>query len=127
MEYDFDAVVDRRNTASVKWDKIQDIFGSRDVLPMRVADMDLPVARPITEALRKRTEYEVYGYTLTSASVIESVVARMREKFNWRIESEWVVFTPGVVPALCAAIRAFVHPGDEVIIQGPVYYPFWSA
>jgi len=127
MKYDFDKVIDRRNTDSVKWGTVEALFGDKDVLPMWVADMDFPIAQPITEALRKRTEHEVYGYAKPQPSVIESVVDRLRKKYNWKIEPEWVVFTPGVVPALHAAIRAFSQPGDEVIIQSPVYYPFWSA
>ncbi len=127
MKYDFDRVIDRRNTDSAKWGKVETLFGDKDVLPMWVADMDLPIARPITEALRKRTEHQIYGYALPQPSTIEAVVNRVQKKYQWKIKPEWVVFTPGVVPALHAAIRAFSHPGDEVIIQGPVYYPFWSS
>ena len=127
MKYDFDQLIDRRNTSCAKWDGIEAVFGSKDVLPMWVADMDFPIAKPIAEALRKRTEHEIYGYTQTSPSVIEAVVNRMKQKYNWKVEPEWVVFTPGVVPALHAAVKAFTHPGDEVIIQGPVYRPFWST
>ena len=90
---------------------------------MWVADMDFPVARLIVEALKKRIEHEFYGYTLPGANVIDAVVDRMRRKFNWEIKPEWVVFTPGVVPALNVAVRAFTHHGDEVILQEPVYFP----
>ncbi|MDP6646940.1 MAG: MalY/PatB family protein [Dehalococcoidales bacterium] len=127
MKYDFDQLIDRRDTSCAKWDDVEAVFGSEDILPMWVADMDFPIAKPITEALRKRTEHEVYGYTQISPSVIEAVINRMKRKYNWRIEPEWVVFTTGVVPVLHTAVRAFAHPGDEVIIQGPVYHPFWSA
>lgn len=127
MEYDFDKVVDRRNTDSAKWATVEKMFGEKDVIPMWVADMDFPVAEPITEALRRRTEHAFYGYSLTQPSVVEAVVDRVKKKYNWKIEPEWVVFTPGVIPAIDAAIRAFSQPGDEVIIQGPVYYPFWST
>ena len=127
MNYDFDTVIDRRNTDSIKWAAVEKIFGDKDVLAMWVADMDLPVARPITEALRKRTEHEIYGYMLPQRSTIEAVVNRVQKKYHWKIDPDWVVFTPGVVPALHAAVRAFSQPGDEVIIQGPVYYPFWST
>lgn len=127
MKYDFDRVCDRKNTDCVKWDFVQSVFGQEDILPMWVADMDFPVAQPIVEALRKRVEHDFYGYTRPGPSVIEAVVDRMQRKFNWRIEPEWIVFTPGVVPALNVAVRAFTHPGDEVILQGPVYYPFYTA
>jgi len=89
--------------------------------------MDFPIAKPVTEELRKRTEHEIYGYTRPGPSVIEAVVDRMQRKYNWKIKPEWIVFTPGVVSALNVAVKAFTHPGDEVIIQGPVYYPIWSA
>ena len=127
MKYDFDRVCDRRNTNCVKWDAVSSVFGRDDVLPMWVADMDFPVAQPIVEALNKRVEHDFYGYTQPGSSVIEAVVDRMQRKFNWKIQPEWVVFTPGVVPALHTAVRAFTHPGDEVILQEPVYYPFFPA
>ena len=127
MKYDFDRIIERRNTGSAKWDCVEAVFGTADILPMWVADMDFPVAMPITAALQKRTEHDIYGYNQASSSVIEAVVNRMRQKYNWKVEPEWIVFTPGVVPALYAAVRAFSHPGDEVILQGPVYHPFWSA
>ena len=127
MKYDFDCVIDRRNTDCAKWDAVEPVFGSEDIIPMWVADMDFPIAKPITEALRKRIEHEIYGYTRPGLPLIEAVVNRMQQKYNWGIEPEWIVFTPGVIPALHVAVRAFTHPGDEVVIQEPVYYPFWSA
>ena len=127
MKYDFDRVYDRTNTNCAKWDAVLPIFGREDVIPMWVADMDFPVARPIIEAIKKRAAHDFYGYTMPGAKVIEAVVDRMERKFNWKIKPEWIVFTPGVVPALHVAVRAFTHPGDEVILQEPVYFPFFSA
>lgn len=127
MKYDFDRVYDRKNTDCVKWDLAESIFGSENVLPMWVADMDFPAAQPIIDALKKRAAHEFYGYTRAGAGVIEAVVSRMNNKFNWKIKPEWVVFTSGVVPALHTAIRALTRPGDEVILQEPVYYPFFPA
>lgn len=127
MEYDFDRVVNRMNTDSAKWDAVESVFGSSEVLPMWVADMDFPVARPITEALKNRVDHEVYGYTRPGPSLVDAIIDRVKQKYGWVIQPEWIVFTPGVVPALHVAIRALTRPGDEVIIQGPVYYPFWSA
>jgi cystathionine beta-lyase len=117
VKYDFDEVCDRKNTDCVKWDYVQSIFGHEDVIPMWVADMDFSVAQPIVEALKKRAGHPFYGYTQPGPSVIESVVDRMQRKFQWKIKPEWVVFTPGVVPALNVAIRALTHPGDEIILQ----------
>jgi cysteine-S-conjugate beta-lyase len=127
MKYDFDRVCDRKNTNCVKWDAAPTIFGRDDVIPMWVADMDFPVARPISEALKKRVEHDFFGYTQPGPGVIGAVVERMIRKFNWKIQPEWVVFTPGVIPAINVAVRALTHPGDEIILQQPVYHPFFPA
>ena len=127
MKYNFDRLVDRSKTDSSKWGAAESIFGGKDVLPMWVADMDFPIAQPITEALRKRTEHEIYGYTQPYPSVIEAVTSRMKRKFGWEVKPEWIVFTPGVVPALNATVKAFTHPGESVLIQEPVYHPFSAA
>ena len=127
MKYDFDRVHDRKNTDSAKWDAVKAIFGSEDVIPMWVADMDFPAAKPIVEALKKRAGHEFYGYTQAGPNVIEAITDRLLRKFNWKVEPEWVVFTPGVIPALSVAVKALTHPGDEIILQEPVYFPFFSV
>ncbi len=127
MKYDFDTLCDRTNTNCSKWDFLGSIFGNPDVIPMWVADMDFPVAKPIVDALKRRAEHEFYGYTQAGNSQCEAVVERLKRKFDWKIDPEWVVFTPGVIPALSAAVKAFTHPGDEVVLQQPVYYPFFSV
>lgn len=128
MKYDFDHVINRKKTDCAKWDAVETLFGDKDVIPMWVADMDIPVAKPITEALRKRTGHEIYGYSLPHpVTVVNAVRDRMRNKYGWEVRPEWIVFTPGIVPALYTAVRAYTHPGDDVILQGPVYYPFWNA
>jgi cystathionine beta-lyase len=127
MTYDFDRFHSRENTNSAKWDSVEKLFGSKDVIPMWVADMDFPAARPIVEALEKRAAHEFYGYTEPGEKLIEAVVERLRRKFDWKIQPEWIVFTPGVIPALSVAVRALTHPGDEVILQEPVYYPFFPV
>jgi cysteine-S-conjugate beta-lyase len=127
MKYDFDLACDRRNTSCSKWDSTRSIFGRDDVIPMWVADMDFPAPEPVVEALKKRAEHPFYGYTQAGPSLLQAVVDRMDRKFGWKVSPEWVVFTPGVVSALNVAIRAFSHPGDEIILQEPVYYPFFSA
>ncbi len=127
MKYDFDRIHDRHNTEGIKWDAVEDIFGSADVIPMWVADMDFPAARPIVEALKRRADHEFYGYTRAGADLTGAVVERMERKFGWKIDPEWVVFTPGVIPALNVAVRALTRPGDEVILQEPVYYPFFPV
>jgi cystathionine beta-lyase len=127
MKYDFDRVVNRKGTASMKWDTVSSLFGEEDLLPMWVADMDFPSAKPITDAIIERAGHQVFGYTLPEKSVTGAIVDRIQQKYGWSINPEWIVFTPGVIPSIHAAIRAFTHPGDDIIIQGPVYYPFWSA
>jgi len=127
MKYDFDKIHDRKNTGSSKWDLLKPLFGSADVLPLWVADMDFPVAQPILKALQNRTQHPFFGYSYARESTIQSVVDRMQRKYNWKIEPEWVVFTPGVISALNVAVRTITHPGDAIILQEPVYYPFFST
>jgi cysteine-S-conjugate beta-lyase len=127
MKYDFDQIWNRKNTDSAKWGSLERMFGSDDVIPMWVADMDFPVAQPILDALKNRVEHPFYGYTFPDAGVTEAVVERMRMKFNWEIDPEWIVYTPGVIPALNVAIRAITHPSDGIILQEPAYFPFFSA
>jgi cysteine-S-conjugate beta-lyase len=127
MKYDFDAVCSRKGTDCSKWDAVKAIFGSEDVIPMWVADMDFPAAKPIVAALKKRAGHEFYGYTQPGPKLTEAIIDRLQRKFNWKIEPEWIVLTPGVIPAINAAVKALTHPGDEIILQEPVYYPFFGA
>jgi cysteine-S-conjugate beta-lyase len=127
MKYDFDRVHSRLNTNCAKWDAVKFLFGSEDVIPMWVADMDFPTAQPIVEALEKRAAHPFYGYSMGGEGLTKAVVDRVQRKYGWKIKPEWVVFTPGVVPALTAAVKALTHPGDEIILQEPVYYPFFGA
>ena len=127
MKYDFDVICDRKQTDSLKWDTVRSVFGQEDVIPMWIADMDFPSPQPVVEALKRRAAHPCYGYTKAGPSVIEAVVERMDRKFRWRVKPEWIVFTPGLIPALHFAVRTLTHPGDEVILQEPVYYPFFKA
>jgi len=127
MRYDFDQIYPRENTNSAKWDGLETVFGSKDTIPMWVADMDFPTADPIVDALKKRAAHEFYGYTHPGSKLIEAIVDRMKRKFNWKILPEWIVFTTGVIPALSTAVRSLTHPGDEIILQEPVYYPFFPV
>ena len=126
-QYDFDKVISRKDTDCAKWGVADGLFGEKDILPMWVADMDFPIAKEITAAIKKRADHEIYGYAVPGPSAFEAVVARMKKKYEWEIPPEWIVFIPGIVPALYVAVKAFTHPGDEVVIQSPVYRPFWSA
>jgi len=126
--YDFDKIIPRNNTNCAKWDLSPFLFGETDVIPMWVADMDLPVAKPIIEALKKRLEHEIFGYSVPIPySTLMAVVNRMKRNYDWDVKPEWIVATPGVVPAMHNAVRAFTNPGDAVVHQEPVYYHFHGA
>jgi cystathionine beta-lyase len=127
MKYNFDAVYDRTQSDCAKWGAVKALFGREDIIPMWVADMDFPAASPVIEALKNRAEHPFYGYAMPGPSLTEAVVERMKRRFGWQIEPEWVVFTPGIIPALNMAVRALTHAGDEIILQEPVYYPFFGV
>ncbi len=127
MRYDFDTVIDRRNTKSSKWDNVKALFGSEDVLPMWVADMDFRIPQPVIDAVAERLAHPIFGYTRTTPETFGAVVQRLEAKYGWKIAPEWVVITPGVVPAVNAAVRAFVPEGGSVVVQSPAYPPFWST
>ncbi len=127
MKYDFDKVVERRNTNSYKWDKSEELVGGQDVLPLWVADMDFQSPPAMLDALKQRVEHGIFGYTAVPDSCYEVIIDWMKKRHGWDIQKEWIVFTPGVVAAFHWIVKAYTHPGDSVIIQTPVYYPFFSA
>ncbi len=127
MKYDFDQVLDRRNTNSEKWDYLEEHFGRADVLPMWVADMDFPSPPEVVQAIRKRAKHPSYGYTGASQAYYDSITGWMERRHGWAVEPEWIVTTPGVVPGLAISILAFTDPGDGVIVQSPVYPPFFRV
>lgn len=127
VEYDFDRLIDRKHTDCSKWDTAGRGWGSNEVLPMGLADMDFPVPVPVVQAVRERAEHPVYGYTRVGAGVIGAVTGRLQHKYNWSVPPEWLVFTPGVVPALNAAVRAVTSPGDKVLVFCPVYPYLFGA
>jgi len=122
--YNFDEVVNRKGTDSSKWDLLKVKGYDEDVMPMWVADMDFKVLPDIHEALSKRLEHEIYGYSMTGDDYYSAVIHWMKTRHHWDIEKEWIVTTPGVVSALAVAVNSYTEPGDAVIIQKPVYYPF---
>ncbi|TCP23775.1 cystathionine beta-lyase [Scopulibacillus darangshiensis] len=124
MKYDFDKEIDRFGSASIKWDETESLFGDKDILPMWVADMDFPAPQPVIEALKKRVEQGIYGYTTRPQSYLEAIIEWMEQRHDWLVEREWICHSPGVVPGLSLIVEAFTEPGDKVIIQPPVYYPF---
>jgi len=122
--YNFDESIDRKNTGCVKFDGVKERFGVEDLIPMWVADMDFPVAKPIIEAIKHRAEHPILGYAKFEDSYYDAIIYWMKNKHNWNIKKEWICFTPGVVSALNYAVQAFSSQGDEIIIQTPVYAPF---
>jgi cystathionine beta-lyase len=119
MQFDFDKVIDRENTLSVKWDYAED-----GVLPMWVADMDFESPREIIDAITERAAHGTFGYTRIPDSYYAAIVDWMKERHGWEIKKDWILPTPGVLPALAFAVQAYTEPGDKVIIQSPVYHPF---
>lgn len=127
MNPDFDRDISRAGTGALKWDGRLAQFGRADVLPLWVADMDFAAPKAVTEALVRRAAHPVYGYTIYPEALYESLADWLWTRHAWRIEPDWVLWTPGVVPSLYAAVQAFSQAGEGVIVQPPVYPPFLSA
>ncbi len=125
--YNFDELIDRSGTNTVKYDGRKSFFGNEDVLPLWVADMDFRTPDFIMEAIRKRAEHDLFGYTFRPESYSQSIVSWLKRRHNWDIKPEWISFSPGVVAGLTMAIEALSKPGDGVIIQPPVYFPFFDS
>ena len=123
---DFDEIIERRKTNSAKWDGVLKLFGDKDVLPMWVADMDIKAPPPVIEALKKRAEHGIYGYPLRPTSYYDAFIDWIRRHHDWKVEKEWLTFSPGVVTGLSVMILALSRPGDGVLVQPPVYYPFFE-
>lgn len=127
MPFDFDTPIPRENTNSVKFDGRQYYFGTTDVTPLWVADMDFAVPECVTRALQERINHPVFGYTLYPESLYQSIIDWFERRHQWKIERDWILMAPGVVPSLFAAVQAFANKGEGVIVQPPVYFPFFSA
>lgn len=127
MQNDFDRIIPRDGTASLKYDARREVFGRADVVPLWVADMDFAAPEAVQRALTQRAAHPVYGYTVYPESMYESLMQWLDMRHGWRIERQSILFCPGVVPSLHACIMALTQPGDGVIVQPPVYAPFLSA
>ena len=121
--YNFDEIIPRRGTNSYKWDSAAD----DSVLPMWVADMDFRTAPPVIDALRRRVEHGIFGYTRVPDTYYEAVIDWFRRRHGWTINRDWIIYTSGVVPAISAVIKALTVPGDKVLVQTPVYNCFFSS
>lgn len=127
MGFDFDKIIDRCNTNSVKFDTAVRQGYPEDVLPLWVADMDFQTPECVANALRKAVEHGIYGYSFSGDGYFTAIQNWMEKHFNWHVERQWLVETPGVVFALSAAVRAATNVGDAVLVQPPVYYPFYTV
>jgi cystathionine beta-lyase len=126
-KYDFDRIIDRTGTESLKWVYPREVLKVGDVLPMWVADMDFESPPAVVEALRRRAGHGIYGYPLVPPSFFEAAIEWLRRRHGWEVRKEWMSMTPGIVPALNYIVRAFTKRNDPVIIQTPVYHPFYYA
>lgn len=126
-DYDFDRIIDRHNTNSIKYDFASERGLPADVLPLWVADMDFPAAQPILDELHKAVDHGIFGYSEVKEDYYRAVAGWLKKHFDWETKPEWLVKTPGVVFALAMAVRALTEPGDSVLIQTPVYYPFYEV
>jgi cystathionine beta-lyase len=125
--WNFDELISRENTSCIKYDFREKVFGRPDVIPMWVADMDFRTPPFIIEALQKRLGHEILGYSYRPESYYSSLSRWISTRHGWNVHNEWIEFSPGVVPALNVCTLAFTDPGDEIIIQPPVYAPFHAA
>lgn len=123
MKYNFDEQIERRKTNSYKWDSIP----NQDVLPMWVADMDFRTAQPVVNALQRRITHGIFGYTRVPDEYYDAVINWFSRRHGWKINSNWLIYTSGVVPAISAIIKALTVPGDKVLVQTPVYNCFFSS
>ncbi|HNX64311.1 MAG TPA: MalY/PatB family protein [Oscillospiraceae bacterium] len=126
-KYNFDEIIDRNNTNSLKYDFGKEHNMPADVMPFWVADMDFRTPPAVIDALTERSKHGIFGYTDIKEDYFKAVYDWYKNRFGFTVNKEWLIITPGVVFAICAAIRALTHEGDGVLIQRPVYYPFSSV
>ncbi|MGR3765555.1 MalY/PatB family protein [Rossellomorea sp. NS-SX7] len=123
---EFEKIIDRKGTSSVKWDMTKTVFGKDDVLPMWVADMDFLPPSEVSEALTNRLDHGIFGYTFVGDGPAGAITEWMKKRHGWNIHRSWLQYSPGVVPAIAAIIQALTEPGDKVLVQSPVYTPFFT-
>lgn len=127
VHYDFDEPVQRVGSGSVKWDTRQTRYGNDTVIPLGIADMDFRSPEPVIEAVRRRAEHGVFGYTLRPGEYFEAITGWLAERHSWQIKADWICHAPGVIPALGIIVRTFTEPHDRILVQPPVYPPFFQV
>ena len=128
MEYNFDRPIDRTREISIKWSPQlrRQMFGADDVIPMGIADMDFETAPAVAQAIQRRAEHRTYGYAYPSPEYLQACVDWQKRRNGWDIRPDWILYTPGVNMALVCGIELYTQPGDRVIVQSPVYYPYYD-
>ncbi|MDD6891118.1 MAG: aminotransferase class I/II-fold pyridoxal phosphate-dependent enzyme, partial [Bacteroidales bacterium] len=124
QNYDFDTVIERRGTGALKYDALERRYGRADLTPLWVADMDFATPPFIVEALKRRMEHPIFGYTVEPENYWPVVAQWIKEHHGWAVDTEWMTFIPGIVKGIAFALHCFTQEGDKVIIQPPVYHPF---
>lgn len=124
MKYNFDEIVPRKHTDCLKYDNVKEMFGTEEVLPMWIADMDFRTPPFIVDAIRKRMDHEVLGYTYTCSRWKPAIQSWVLRRYGWEVQPEEIGFVGGIVPAISFALQCFTNPGDKVLIQPPVYHPY---
>ena len=122
LKYNFDKDICRKNTDSFKWDTMEEKFNTKDAIPMWVADMDFEVSKSIVDGIKERLNHAVFGYGITPDSYFDAFTSWMKNKHNYIIEKDWILFSPGVVPGISRCVSAFTQKDDEIIVQSPVYH-----
>ncbi len=126
----FDAYLERRGTRSIKWDGCNEKFGvdpAVEMLPMWIADMDFPAPTEVVEAVVERAKHGAYGYITKPDSFYSAIMDWVSRRYHWTVKQEWIIFTPGVIPGFNVTYQNFTQPGDGIIVQTPVYYPFMDG
>lgn len=123
----FNTIHDRKLTRSVKWDRLNEVFNTEDVLPMWVADMDFQAPQAVNDEIIKRANHGIYGYTVIDSDVKASIIDWVKKRHHWHVNPNWLSFSPGVVTSLHILIQTLTEPGDNVLIQTPVYTPFYNV
>lgn len=127
MHYDFDKIIERKGTDCVKYDLRKQLFNNETVIPMWVADMDFETPDFVQKAVVERVNHPIYGYTFRSDVYYKSIIDWQKRHHNWEVTKEWILFSPGIVAALNMLVLALTNSNDEIIIQPPVYFPFFTA
>jgi cystathionine beta-lyase len=127
MTFNFDRIIDRSHTHSYKWDQSEKLFGNKEILPLWVADMDFESPPAVQAALQQRVSKGIYGYTIKSETYTNAIVQWFKRRHEWVIKPQWITDSPGIVTSLSLAVELYSEPGSSVIVQSPVYYPFYDV